>query len=92
MAIGHGGQVIVSESTYTLVRDDAPADASFVDLGDYRLKDLARPERVYQMDKSLVSVLRAGADVASDGTPHCGDSGMRSIGVMCSWLRRRCSP
>ena len=49
MAMAHGGQVVASEATYSLVRDEAPADVSFVDLGEHRLKDLARPERIYQI-------------------------------------------
>jgi predicted ATPase/class 3 adenylate cyclase len=49
MAAAHGGQVIVSEATYVLVRDDAPTDVSFLDLGEHRLKDLARPERIHQI-------------------------------------------
>ncbi|MDQ2941163.1 MAG: adenylate/guanylate cyclase domain-containing protein, partial [Chloroflexota bacterium] len=49
MATAHGGQVIVSEATYVLVRDDAPTDVSFLDLGEHRLKDLARPERIHQV-------------------------------------------
>jgi predicted ATPase/class 3 adenylate cyclase len=49
MATAHGGQVIISETTYVLVRDDPPVDVSFVDLGEHRLKDLARPERVHQI-------------------------------------------
>ncbi|MEP6680314.1 MAG: adenylate/guanylate cyclase domain-containing protein [Chloroflexota bacterium] len=49
MAAAHGGQVIVSEATHALVRDDAPEGASFLDLGEHRLKDLARPERIHQV-------------------------------------------
>ena len=49
MATAHGGQVVASEVTYSLVRDEAPADVSFVDLGEHRLKDLARPERIFQI-------------------------------------------
>ncbi len=49
MAIAHGGQVIVSEATFVLVRDDAPSGVSFRDLGEHRLKDLARPEHVHQV-------------------------------------------
>jgi class 3 adenylate cyclase len=47
--IGHGGQILVSETTASLVRDDLPADASLVDLGEHRLRDLTRTERVYQL-------------------------------------------
>ena len=43
-AIGHGGQVLVSQST----RDLGGAD-SLRDLGEHRLKDLTAPERIYQL-------------------------------------------
>jgi predicted ATPase/class 3 adenylate cyclase len=49
MGIAHGGQVIVSETTFGLVRDHAPPGVSFMDLGQHRLKDLARPERIHQI-------------------------------------------
>ncbi len=49
MAAAHGGQVIVSEATLVLVRDDPPAGVSFLDLGEHRLKDLARAERIHQV-------------------------------------------
>jgi predicted ATPase len=45
MAAGHGGQVLVSESTRALLED-----GMFVrDLGEHRLKDLSRPQRLYQL-------------------------------------------
>jgi predicted ATPase len=43
-AVGHGGQVLVSQSTRDLV--DA---GDLRDLGEHRLKDLTRPERIYQL-------------------------------------------
>src|SRR5213080_666401 len=43
-AAGHGGQILVSQST----RDLAGAD-SLRDLGEHRLKDLTAPERIYQL-------------------------------------------
>jgi predicted ATPase/class 3 adenylate cyclase len=51
-AIGHGGQTLLSEATAALVRDVLPATTSLVDLGEHRLKDLARPERVFQLTSS----------------------------------------
>jgi predicted ATPase/class 3 adenylate cyclase len=48
-ATGHGGQVLVSSSTAELVRGDLPEVLGLRDLGEHRLKDLARPERVYQL-------------------------------------------
>ncbi len=49
LAIGHGGQVLISGATAELARGDMPTEATLHDLGAHRLKDLARPERVYQL-------------------------------------------
>ncbi len=46
MSAAHGGQVVVSLATSELVRD---ADWELVDLGEHRLADLARTERVFQL-------------------------------------------
>src|SRR5438093_1796300 len=43
-AAGHGGQVLVSQSTRDLVAPDGLRD-----LGEHRLKDLTAPERIYQL-------------------------------------------
>ncbi len=37
----HRGQIVLSESTFALVRDHRPAGVGFLDLGAQRLKDLA---------------------------------------------------
>ncbi|MFN8472806.1 MAG: adenylate/guanylate cyclase domain-containing protein [Anaerolineae bacterium] len=49
MAVGHGGQVLLSMTTYELVRDHAPEGVTLRDVGEARLKDLARPEHIYQV-------------------------------------------
>ena len=49
LSAGYGGQTLLSQATYELVRDHLPADVQVRDLGEHRLKDLARPERVYQV-------------------------------------------
>jgi predicted ATPase/class 3 adenylate cyclase len=49
MAAGHGGQALVSGATELLVRDDLPDGCGVVDLGEHRLRDLARPVRVFQL-------------------------------------------
>jgi predicted ATPase/class 3 adenylate cyclase len=48
-AVGHGGQVLVSETGAMLVRDWLPEDAALADLGMHWLKDLGRPERIFQL-------------------------------------------
>ena len=50
MSAGHGGQVLLSGATRELVRDSLPEHAELVDLGERRLKDLLRPERLYQLN------------------------------------------
>jgi predicted ATPase len=49
MAAAHGGQILVSLATEELARDSLDDDVRFVDLGEHRLRDLSRPERVFQM-------------------------------------------
>ncbi len=49
-AVAYGGQVLLSETVAALVRDSLPAGAALRDLGVYRLKDLGRPERVFQLE------------------------------------------
>lgn len=49
-AIGHGGQVLLSAATATLLGDSI-ADGVFIkELGAHRLKDLGRPEEIFQLD------------------------------------------
>ena len=48
-AAAHGGQVLVSSATAELIQDDLPAGVSLRDLGEQQLKDIDRPERLYQL-------------------------------------------
>ena len=49
LAIGHGGQVLLSGITATLVGDRLPEDAALLDRGDQRLRDLDQPVRVFEL-------------------------------------------
>jgi len=49
LAAGHGGQVLVSGAAYGLVADRLPRGIGLRDLGEHRLKDLGRTERVFQV-------------------------------------------
>ncbi|MEO8346217.1 MAG: tetratricopeptide repeat protein [Betaproteobacteria bacterium] len=49
LSAGHGGQILLSLATQVLVRDGLPAEVTLRDMGERRLKDLIRPERVYQV-------------------------------------------
>ena len=46
---GHGGQVLLSEATYTLVESSLPDGVTARDLGQHWLKDLRRPRRLFQL-------------------------------------------
>jgi len=49
MAVGHGGQVVVSEITAELAGDRLPSGAALRDLGTHRLRDLTLPEHLFQL-------------------------------------------
>jgi predicted ATPase/class 3 adenylate cyclase len=48
-AAGHGGQILLSQTTRDLVGNDLPPGSSLADLGQHWLKDLADPEHLYQL-------------------------------------------
>jgi predicted ATPase/class 3 adenylate cyclase len=47
--VAHGGQVLVSEAVRGLLGGALPPEASLLDLGAHRLKDLREPEHLYQL-------------------------------------------
>jgi class 3 adenylate cyclase len=49
LSAAHGGQILLSLPTHEMVRDQLPAGATLSDLGERRLKDLFRPERIFQL-------------------------------------------
>ena len=49
LAIGHGGQVLLSNAAAQTAAAGLPPEASLLDLGSHRLKDLAAPEQVFQI-------------------------------------------
>jgi predicted ATPase/class 3 adenylate cyclase len=48
-AAAHGGQVLISQSTRELVAGALPDGVTLADKGEHRLKDLDRPEHLYQL-------------------------------------------
>ena len=49
LATAAGGQVVCSQVAFDLGQDELPSGVGLTDLGEHRLADLARPERVYQV-------------------------------------------
>jgi class 3 adenylate cyclase len=56
MGAGHGGQVLLSETTRQLL----DAAAILRDLGEHRLKDLSAPQRLYQLGDGEFPPIRTG--------------------------------
>jgi predicted ATPase/class 3 adenylate cyclase len=49
MSVGHGGQVLLSETTAQLAREHLSADTQLMDLGLHHLKGLLQPEKISQL-------------------------------------------
>ena len=77
LAIGHGGQVLVSGTATDLLQETLPAQTSLRDLGQHQLRDLAHPEQVYQV---------VAAGFAERFPP------LRSLGVLPNNLPRQATP
>ena len=65
MSVAHGGQILVSLSTEELLSDNLPDGISLVDLGEHRLRDLSRADRVFQ-----VGAPGLGPRLSSDPQPR----------------------
>ena len=49
MSLGHGGQILLSETTTTLVEKMLPEDCTLIDLGEHRIKGIVASERIFQL-------------------------------------------
>ena len=81
-AAAHGGQILVSQATQTLLEDEEEEElhVQLRDLGDQRLKDLDRPVRLYQ----------AVADGLAEAFPlPRGQASPESSAAPTAWWRRR---
>jgi len=69
-ATGHGEQILLSEPTRALVADALPDGVEVVDLGTHTLRDVPRPERLYQL---AVPGLRHDFPPLRSAAPGVGD-------------------
>lgn len=73
LSSAHGGQILVSGTSASLLKAQLPADMELRDLGSYKLKDLALPERIYQLCvpdlETSFSPLRTG-ESKPNNLPH----------------------
>jgi DNA-binding SARP family transcriptional activator/class 3 adenylate cyclase len=49
LALGHGGQILLSRATMELVRERLPTGVTLLDLNTHQLRGLSRPEQVFQL-------------------------------------------
>ena len=54
MGVAHGGQVLISGATAELLSESLPERVTLRDLGLHRLKDLGRPERIFQLETGFL--------------------------------------
>jgi class 3 adenylate cyclase len=94
LSTGYGGQILLSVATAELVRDALPPGVTVQDLGEHPLKDLLRPEHVYQLIipdlpndfPPLKSLERHPHNLPMQPTPFVGrEQEMRNL---CELLRR----
>jgi class 3 adenylate cyclase len=94
LSAGHGGQTLLSLATQELVRDALPDGARLDDLGERRLKDLFRPERVFQITSPglpsdfppLRTLENLRNNLPLQPTPLIGRE--REVAEVCERLRR----
>ncbi len=79
-AAASGGQVLMSQATQTLIEDEEEAEPGFtlVDVGEYQLKDLDRPVRLFQL---AAAGLEAPSRRAGGGRPPGARAGRSGGGA-----------
>ena len=94
LSTGYGGQVLLSLATLELARDSLPVGTSMKDLGDHALKDLLRPEHIFQLTvpdlpadyPDLKSLSRHRHNLPMQPTPFIGRE--QEVRTVCELLRR----
>lgn len=73
LAVAHGGQTLMTQATHDLARDHLPAAVEMRALGEHALKDIARPEHVFQLCHpaltQLFPPLRTGVEAHDKAMP-----------------------
>jgi YVTN family beta-propeller protein len=92
-AAGHGGQVLVSGATRELIEDELPSGVELRDLGEHRLKDLDRPEHIFQLVEDGLGTdfppLKTLAAQPVGATPFAGREGELAAAAEAAVAPRR---
>ncbi len=94
LSAGHGGQTLLTLATQELVRDQLPEGVQLRDLGSHRLRDLIRPEEIFQVVASplpadfppLKTLDARPNNLQTQPTPLLGRE--REVEQVCAQLRR----
>jgi hypothetical protein len=70
LAVASGGQVLVSGVAAELLCEELPDGAGLRELGTRQLKDLTRPERIYQVKAAFLATQVAGQRAIGRTTPE----------------------
>ena len=98
LSAAYGGQVLLSLTTQELVRDQLPDDVELWDLGEHRLKDLGRPEHVFQLatsgltaDFPSLHTLNVHLTTCPSSPPHSWAGSARSRRFHSEYAAWRCA-
>lgn len=69
LAVAGGGQVLVSGAAAELLSDEMPDGVGLRELGTHQLKDLSRPERIYQVEAPFLAAPTAVPAANQPGRP-----------------------
>jgi class 3 adenylate cyclase len=69
LAVASGGQVLVSGVASELLSDELPEGVGLRELGTHQLKDLSRPERIYQVEAAFLAARVAVPAANQPGRP-----------------------
>jgi class 3 adenylate cyclase len=89
-ALARGGQVLLSQSAKELLAGSMPEDVGLRELGDYRLRDMAQPEHVFQLvapdledfgtlDRVLLTILFTDIVGSTATAVQMGDRSWRTL-------------
>jgi len=83
LSVASGGQVLVSAVAAELLSDELPAGVGLRELGTRQLKDLNRPERIYQVEAAFLAARAVAAEAPDLGRITCGSGSARRVS---SWV------
>ena len=88
-AAAHGGQILLSDATRAVTEDELPDGVALLDLGPHELKDLDRPERLYQLLASDLPSDFPPLRTGQEGTAFSGREGELAEAAQAAVVRPR---